>query len=259
MATAARRCSATSPCSRAARSSPRSWARSSTDASSPTWAARGAWSSNKDNTTIVEGHGDAKEIQARIAQIRAQIEETTSDYDREKLQERLAKLSGGVAVIRVGAPAEVEMKNRKSRVEDALAATRAAAEEGIVPGGGVAYLQRRCRDREAQARGDEQRRGADIVRAGAGGADSPDLARTPGSTARSRRDVRRETRRRTTATTRCASEYCDVLERGIIDPAKVARAAVENAASTAAMILTTETLVTDLPQHEHPAGDHHHH
>jgi chaperonin GroEL len=212
---------------------------------------------NKDNTTIVEGHGDAKEIEGRTQQIRAQIEETTSDYDREKLQERLAKLSGGVAVIRVGAPSEVEMKNRKSRVEDALAATRAAAEEGIVPGGGVAYLQA-AEAAKALKLDDEAQRGAEIVaraleaplrqiclNAGLDGSVAVETVRRKGSKNYGYDALR--------------GEYCDVLERGIIDPAKVARAAVENAASTAAMILTTETLVTELPQHEHGAGEHGHH
>ncbi len=211
---------------------------------------------NKDNTTIVEGHGDPKAIEGRANQIRAQIEETTSDYDREKLQERLAKLSGGVAVIRVGAPSEVEMKNRKSRVEDALAATRAAAEEGIVPGGGVAYLQAAKAVQGLQL-DEEARRGAEIV---ARALEAPlrqicENAGLDGS-------VVVETVRRNGSPNygydALQGEYCNVVERGIIDPAKVARAAVENAASTAAMILTTETLVTEIPQKEPAPGEHHH-
>ncbi len=215
---------------------------------------------NKDNTTIVEGRGDAKEIEARMHQIRTQVDETTSDYDREKLQERLAKLSGGVAVIRVGAPSEVEMKNRKSRVEDALAATRAAAEEGIVPGGGVAYLHAAAAIGALKLDADE-RHGADIVaralehpirqiaqNAGLDGSVAVEMVRREGKAKPNWGfDALRE-------------EYCDVVDRGIIDPAKVARAAIENAASTAAMILTTETLVTEIPEKEKmPMGEHDHH
>jgi chaperonin GroEL len=215
---------------------------------------------NKDNTTIVEGRGDAKEIQARMQQIRAQIEETTSDYDREKLQERLAKLSGGVAVIRVGAPSEVEMKNRKSRVEDALAATRAAAEEGIVPGGGVAYLRAAAAVQELKV-DDEQRAGADIV-VRALEAPIRQIAQNAGYDGSVTVEmVRRETKKKNWGFDALREEYCDVLERGIIDPAKVARAAIENAASTAAMILTTETLVTEIPEKAPAMGhdDHGHH
>jgi chaperonin GroEL len=215
---------------------------------------------NKDNTTIVEGRGDAKEIQARMQQIRAQIEETTSDYDREKLQERLAKLSGGVAVIRVGAPSEVEMKNRKSRVEDALAATRAAAEEGIVPGGGVAYLRAAAAVQGLKV-DDEQRAGADIV-VRALEAPIRQIAQNAGMDGSVTVEmVRRETKKKNWGFDALREEYCDVLERGIIDPAKVARAAIENAASTAAMILTTETLVTEIPEKAPAMGhdDHGHH
>ena len=140
-ATAARRCSRTSPSSPAARSSPRTWAASWRTRRSPTSAAPAASSSTKDETTIIEGHGTDEAIQARIKQIKAQIDEATSEFDREKLQERLAKLAGGVAVIKVGAATEVELKEKKLRVEDALSATRAAVEEGIVPGGGVALLR----------------------------------------------------------------------------------------------------------------------
>jgi chaperonin GroEL len=215
--------------------------------------------STKDNTTIVEGSGEKNDIQARMQQIRAQIEETTSDYDREKLQERLAKLSGGVAVIRVGAPSEVEMKNRKSRVEDALAATRAAAEEGIVPGGGVAYLNAAAAV-QALKLGDEEQRGAELV---ARSLEAPvrQIAQNAGIDGSVTVEMlRRETKKKNWGYDALREEYCDVLERGIIDPAKVARAAVENAASTAAMILTTETLVTEVK--EEPAGGHdhdHHH
>ena len=213
----------------------------------------------KDNTTIVEGRGEQSAIQARMGQIRTQIEETTSDYDREKLQERLAKLAGGVAVIRVGAPSEVEMKNRKSRVEDALAATRAAAEEGIVPGGGVAYLHAATAVQGLKL-DDEEQRGAELV---ARALEAPvrqigQNAGLDGSVVVEM--VRRETKNKNWGYDALRDEYCDVLQRGIIDPAKVARAAVENAASTAAMILTTETLVTELPEKEAAgAHDHDHH
>jgi chaperonin GroEL len=217
--------------------------------------------STKDNTTIVEGNGDKNEIQARMGQIRAQIEETTSDYDREKLQERLAKLSGGVAVLRVGAPSEVEMKNRKSRVEDALAATRAAAEEGIVPGGGVAYLAAATAV-HALKLGQEEQRGAELV-ARALEAPVRQIAQNAGNDGSVTVEMlRRETKKKNWGYDALRDEYCDVVERGIIDPAKVARAAVENAASTAAMILTTETLVTELPEKEAAGGGHdhdHHH
>jgi chaperonin GroEL len=212
--------------------------------------------STKDNTTIVEGHGDQKAIQARIGQIRAQVEETTSDYDKEKLQERLAKLAGGVAVIRVGAPSEVEMKNRKSRVEDALAATRAAAEEGIVPGGGVAYLHA-AEAVKALELDPEARYGADIV-ARALEAPLRQIATNAGIDGSVVvENVRREAKKKNWGYDAQREEYCDVLKQGIIDPAKVARAAVQNAASTATMILTTQTLVTDVPVRETaPAGGH---
>jgi chaperonin GroEL len=215
---------------------------------------------NKDNTTIVEGRGDPKQIEARMHQIRTQIEETTSDYDREKLQERLAKLAGGVAVIRVGAPSEVEMKNRKSRVEDALAATRAAAEEGIVPGGGVAYLHAAAAIADLKL-GEEERHGAEIV-ARALEAPVRQIAHNAGLDGSVVVEmIRREAKTKPNwGFDAMREEYCDVVERGIIDPAKVARAAIENAASTASMILTTETLVTEIPEKEKAAaGEHDHH
>ena len=217
--------------------------------------------SDKDETTIVEGRGDQNAIQARIKQIRAQIEETTSDYDREKLQERLAKLSGGVAVIKVGAATEVDLKYRKTRVEDALSATRAAVEEGIVSGGGVAYLNgTRALDR-LNLSGDEAI-GVGIVRraleeplrqlainAGGDGSVAVEQVRRLQGEKGSNHwgyDVLRD-------------EYCDLVDRGIIDPAKVARSAIQNATSIAAMVLTTEALITDKPQDEEPvAGGHGH-
>jgi len=215
---------------------------------------------NKDKTTIVEGRGNPRDIEARKNQIRTQIEETTSDYDREKLQERLAKLSGGVAVIRVGAPSEVELKNRKSRVEDALSATRAAAEEGIVPGGGVAYLHAAAAVHALKLQGEDEQAGAQIV---AQALEAPlrqiaSNAGLDGSVVV--QAVRREgERNKHWGFDAAREEYCDVMQRGIIDPAKVARAAIENAASTASMILTTETLVTDVPEKEKEKGDAHGH
>ncbi len=206
---------------------------------------------DKDNTTIVEGAGSKEAIEARVKQIRTQIEETTSDYDREKLQERLAKLVGGVAVIRVGAATETEMKEKKARVEDALNATRAAVEEGIVPGGGVALLRCQKALEKLQLEGD-QAIGVEIVKkaleeplrqiaenAGKEGAvivekvkasDNPNFGF----------DAQKE-------------EFCDMIERGIIDPTKVVRLALQNAASVASLLITTEALVAEKPKKEKAA------
>src|SRR5881398_3091725 len=207
---------------------------------------------DKDNTTIVEGAGKTKEIEGRIKQIRAQIEETTSDYDREKLQERLAKLAGGVAVIKVGAATETAMKEKKARVEDALNATRAAVEEGIVPGGGVALL--RCAkavDNLKKLEGDEKVGSMIVKRAleepirqiveNAGLEGSVIVERVKSETSPSRGyDAE-------------SMEYVDMLKAGIIDPTKVERVALQNAASVASLLLTTEALITDLPE-EKPAA-----
>ncbi|MCH8234712.1 MAG: chaperonin GroEL [Chloroflexi bacterium] len=203
--------------------------------------------STKDDTTFVEGAGDSSEIQGRISQIKAQIEETTSDYDREKLQERMAKLSGGVAIIKVGAATEIELKEKKQRVEDALSATRAAVEEGIVPGGGTVLIRSAMDLQKVKASGDEQT-GVDILRraleapiriiaenSGAEGAVVLDnVGKGKGNY----------------GFDAMAEKYGDMLELGIIDPAKVTRAAVENAVSVAGMILTTESLITEKPQPE---------
>ncbi|MBI2303520.1 MAG: chaperonin GroEL [Chloroflexi bacterium] len=202
--------------------------------------------SNKDETTVIEGRGSEDKIKARMNSIKAQIEETTSDYDREKLQERMAKLSGGVAVIKVGAPTEVELKEKKHRVEDALSATRAAVEEGIVPGGGVAFIQAAPALDKFSPNGDEYT-GIQILKraleeplrriaanAGKEGSVVVDAVKRLGKTNWGY-DAERD-------------EYADMLERGIIDPAKVTRSALENATSIAAMILTTESLVTDIPE-----------
>ena len=202
--------------------------------------------STKDDTTIVEGHGSEDGIQARINQIKAQIEDTTSEYDREKLQERMAKLSGGVAVIKVGAATEIELKERKARVEDALSATRSAVEEGIVPGGGVALVRaQRALDSVGTLNGDENA-GVNIIKhaleqpmklivenAGGEGAvvlhDVKDQSDDYGYDAE-------------------VGEFGPMLERGIIDPVKVTRSALQNAASVAAMVLTTESMITEIPE-----------
>jgi chaperonin GroEL len=202
---------------------------------------------DKDNTTIVEGSGKSKEIEGRIKQIRAQIDETTSDYDREKLQERLAKLAGGVAVIKVGAATETAMKEKKARVEDALNATRAAVEEGIVPGGGVALLRAsKAIDSMKKLEGDE-RVGAMIVKRAL-----EEPIRQIVENAGLEGSVIVEKVKAETVPTRGydadSMEYVDMLQAGIIDPAKVERVALQNAASIASLLLTTEALITDIPE-----------
>jgi chaperonin GroEL len=203
---------------------------------------------DKDNTTIIEGAGKTKEIEGRIKQLRAQIEETTSDYDREKLQERLAKLAGGVAIIKVGAATETEMKEKKARVEDALNATRAAVEEGIVPGGGVALLRASEALDSLKLSGDEAT-GVSIVRraleepirqivANAGLEGSVIVAKVK-ATLPIAQGFDAE-----------ANEYVDMMRAGIIDPTKVERVALENAVSIASLLLTTEVLITDSPDAE---------
>ncbi|PYN79942.1 MAG: molecular chaperone GroEL, partial [Candidatus Rokuibacteriota bacterium] len=201
---------------------------------------------DKDNTTIIDGAGNTKEIQGRIKQIRAQIEETTSDYDREKLQERLAKLAGGVAVIKVGAATETEMKEKKARVEDALNATRAAVEEGIVPGGGVALLRAADALDSLKLSGDEGT-GVSIVRRAL-----EEPIRQIVENAGLEGSVVVEKVRATVPVTRGfdaeTNEYVDMMLAGIIDPTKVERVALQHAASIAALLLTTEVLVTDSPE-----------
>jgi chaperonin GroEL len=208
--------------------------------------------STKDDTTIVEGRGKPEDIKARIAQIKAQIEETTSDYDREKLQERLAKLSGGVAVIKVGAPTEVELKEKKARVDDALHATRAAVEEGVLPGGGTALLRSATAIGNVQLEGD-QKLGADILRRSL---EEP-LRQLVANAGLEGSVVVEQLRRQNQPNYGfdvLREEYVDLLEAGIIDPAKVTRSALENAASVAGMILTTEALVTDVPEKENASA-----
>ena len=205
--------------------------------------------STKDDTTFVEGAGDASEIQGRISQIKAQIEETSSDYDREKLQERMAKLSGGVAIIKVGASTEIELKEKKQRVEDALSATRAAVEEGIVPGGGTVLIRSAVDLGKVKASGDEQT-GVDILRrsleapirviASNSGAEGAVVLDAVGKG------------KGNFGFDALEDKYGDMIEFGIVDPAKVTRAAVENAVSVAGMILTTESLITETPQPEAP-------
>jgi chaperonin GroEL len=207
--------------------------------------------STKDDTTIVEGRGKPEDIKARIAQIKAQIEETTSDYDREKLQERLAKLAGGVAVIKVGAPTEVELKEKKGRVDDALHATRAAVEEGILPGGGTALLRTESAIDGLTLEGD-QKVGAEILRRAL---DEP-LRQLVANAGLEGSVVLEEIRRQNRANWGfdvLSERYVDLIEAGIIDPAKVTRTALENASSVGGMILTTEALVTDMPEKEGPA------
>ncbi len=206
--------------------------------------------STKDDTTFVDGSGSEDAIQGRIKQIKAQIEDTTSDFDREKLQERLAKLSGGVAIMKVGAATEVELKEKKQRLEDALSATRAAVEEGIVPGGGVALLRSRTSLDDIGAEGDVKT-GVNILRTAL---ESPlklisENTGVPGVVILAESDKAEGDWGYDAE----AGEFTHLLERGIMDPAKVTRAAIENSASVAAMVLTTESLITDIKE-EAPAG-----
>src|SRR4030081_1768364 len=206
---------------------------------------------DKDNTTIVEGSGKSSDIQARVAQIRRQIEETTSDYDREKLQERLAKLAGGVAVINVGAATETEMKEKKARVEDALHATRAAVEEGVVAGGGVAYLRTQKALDRIKLEGDEAV-GAEIVRR-ALEFPTRQLADNAGQEGAL---IVQEVKKRSgnEGFNVATGKYEDLVKAGVVDPTKVTRTALQNAASISALMLTTEALVTEMPEKEKPAS-----
>ncbi len=209
----------------------------------------------KENTILIDGGGKAKEIKGRIDQIRRQIEETTSDYDREKLQERLAKLAGGVAVINVGAATESEMKEKKARVEDALHATRAAVEEGIVAGGGVALLRTIPAIEKLKLDGDEQI-GVNIVR---NAVESPLRALTENAGVEGAVVVQEVlSKKGTTGYDVAADKYTDLIKAGVVDPAKVTRSALQNASSIAALLLTTECLITDVPEEEKPAPDHGH-
>jgi chaperonin GroEL len=201
---------------------------------------------DKDNTTLIDGAGTQKNIEGRIKQLRAQIDETTSDYDREKLQERLAKLAGGVAVIKVGAATETEMKEKKARVEDALHATRAAVEEGIVPGGGVALLRAASALENVKAEGDEKI-GIDIVRracedpvrhiVGNGGWEGAIVI-----------EKIRNSKDNNHGFNAATAQYEDLVKAGVIDPTKVTRSALQNASSIAALMLTTEAMICEIPE-----------
>ena len=207
----------------------------------------------KENTTLIDGAGEKKQIEGRLKAIRAQIEETTSDYDREKLQERVAKLAGGVALVKVGAATEVEMKEKKARVEDALHATRAAVEEGIVPGGGVAYLRARA-NLKVKTDNDDQEAGVKIVMraleeplrwiATNGGVEASVVVN---------KIVEGKGNFGYNAQT---DEYGDLVDMGVVDPTKVARTALQNGASVAGLILTTDAMVAELPKDEKPMGGH---
>jgi chaperonin GroEL len=205
----------------------------------------------KDNTTIIDGAGDAKAIEGRVSQIRAQIEETNSDYDREKLQERVAKLAGGVAVIKVGAGTEIEMKEKKARVEDALHATRAAVEEGVVPGGGVALV--RCLEAIVELRGnnDDQNAGLSILQR-ALSAPLRQIATNAGVDAAVILDKVRSLKGNQ-GYNAASGEYADMIEMGILDPTKVTRSALQAAGSVAGLMLTTEAMIAEHPE-EKPAG-----
>ena len=205
---------------------------------------------DKENTTIIEGAGKASAIQGRVAQIKRQIEETTSDYDREKLQERLAKLAGGVAVINVGAATETEMKEKKARVEDALHATRAAVEEGVVPGGGVALLRCYGALDKIEATGDEKI-GVDIIRRAL---EAP-LRTLVNNAGLEGAVVVQEVKKLkgTMGFNVATGEYTDLIKAGVLDPAKVTRLALQNAASISGLLLTTECMITEIPEKDKPA------
>ncbi|HEV57841.1 MAG TPA: chaperonin GroEL, partial [Phycisphaerales bacterium] len=208
----------------------------------------------KENTTIIDGAGNGADIEARVTQIRALIEEATSDYDREKLQERVAKLAGGVAVIKVGAATEMEMKEKKARVEDALHATRAAVEEGVVPGGGVALVRVLQAIKDLKGDNHDQNTGIDIARRA-----MEEPLRQIVSNAGEEASVvvnNVEAGEGTYGYNAATGEYGDMIEMGILDPAKVTRSALQNAASVAGLIITTEAMVAELPKQEGaaPAG-----
>jgi len=207
---------------------------------------------DKDNTTIVDGVGTRSDIDGRVAQIRQQIETTTSDYDREKLQERLAKLAGGVAVIRVGGATEVEVKEKKDRVDDALHATRAAVEEGILPGGGIALLRSLKALEGLKAANDDQQSGIDIVRR-ALRAPARQIADNAGEDGAWIVGKLLESEEYSWGFNAATGEYQDLVKAGVIDPAKVVRTALQDAASVASLLITTEALVAELPKEEKAA------
>jgi chaperonin GroEL len=207
---------------------------------------------DKDNTTLVDGAGKKEDIAARVKTIRGQIEQTTSDYDREKLQERLAKLVGGVAVINVGAATETEMKEKKARVEDALHATRAAVEEGIVPGGGVAYL-RSMKSLDKLGLEEGEKFGVDLVRRAL---EEPlrQIAENGGLEGSIVVNKVKESRETNYGFNAATGDYEDLVKAGVIDPTKVSRYALQNAASVASLMLTTMALVADKPKEEKDGG-----
>jgi chaperonin GroEL len=207
---------------------------------------------DKDNTTIVDGAGKKDDIQARVKTLRAQVEETTSDYDREKLQERLAKLVGGVAVINVGAATETEMKEKKARVEDALHATRAAVEEGIVPGGGVAYLRSQKQLDKLDVTG-EERSGVVLVKRAL---EEPlrQIAENGGLEGSIVVNKVKESKEQNFGFNAATNEYEDLVKAGVIDPTKVSRSALQNAASVASLMLTTMAVIADKPKEDKGGG-----
>jgi len=206
----------------------------------------------KENTTIIDGAGKKAQIQARVAQIKAQIEETTSDYDREKLQERLAKLAGGVAVIRVGGATEVEVKEKKDRVDDALNATRAAVEEGVVPGGGVALLRAKRAVSTLKSDIDDVQAGINIVLK-ALEAPIRQIAENAGVEGSIVVGKINDSKSQTFGFNAQSEQYVDMIEAGIIDPAKVVRHALQDAASVASLLITTEAMIADRPKKDTPA------
>src|SRR6201998_680544 len=208
---------------------------------------------DKENTTIVNGAGKKADIEARVQQIKAQIEETTSDYDREKLQERLAKLAGGVAVIRVGGATEVEVKERKDRVDDAMHATRAAVEEGILPGGGVALLRASEHLKGIRTKNDDQRTGCEIVRK-ALSYPARQIVINAGEDGSVVVGKILEKDQYSYGFDAQTGEYANLISKGIIDPTKVVRVAIQNAASVAALLITTEAMVAELPKKQAPAA-----
>jgi len=211
----------------------------------------------KEETTIIDGQGDAKAIEGRVKNIRAQIEESTSDYDKEKLQERVAKLAGGVALVKVGAATEVEMKEKKARVEDALHATRAAVEEGIVPGGGVALIRARAAVLKLKGDNHDQDCGIKIVARAleeplrwiaANAGDEPSVVVNKVLEGKGNYGYNAQ-----------SGEYGDMVEMGVLDPTKVARCALQNAASVAGLILTTDAMVAESPKEDSGGGGGHGH
>ena len=215
-----------------------------------TWAKRRSVTIDKDNTTIVEGAGTTEAIQGRVKQLRAQIEDTTSDYDREKLQERLAKLVGGVAIIKVGAATETEMKEKKARVEDAMHATKAAVEEGIVPGGGVAFI-RAAKALDGLKLTGDQLVGLRIVRRAI---EEPMRHIATNAGAEGSIVVAKVKEMKQDEGFNAATEtYEDLVKAGVIDPAKVVRSALQNASSIASLLLTTEALVSEIPEEKKDA------